>query len=266
MSELMRETYAKTARLIADEQPEYRLGGDGSDGTCDCVGLGIGALRRMGINYDGLHGSNWAARHEAVELWEIEDVRQLRIGDNVLKSREPGDAKWDLPDRYGDDPDRRDYYHMGVVVSVDPLRIVHMTSPTAKTDTVLGAWKHAFLWRQLNEQRKEENEMTVLYQAFIATKKDPLNLRATPGGRKIGEMPRGGVAEVLSEGEWAMVRYGDMIGYCDSRYLEKIETVLPGEPGPEGEPGDAAQKAVTRLICEDGRTVELVGRWRLAGD
>ena len=279
MSELMRETYAKTARLIADEQPEYRLGGDGSDGTCDCVGLGIGALRRMGIGYDGLHGSNWAARYEAVELWEIRDVRQLRIGDNVLKSREPGEAKWDLPDRYGDDPDRRDYYHMGVVISVDPLRIVHMTSPTAKTDTVLGTWKHAFLWRQLNEQRKEANEMTVLYEAFIATQKDPLNLRATPGGRKIGEMPKGGVAEVLSEGEWAMVRHGDMIGYCDSRYLEKIETVLPGEPGPEGESGELGETGVTlQVVIKDSAgnefrpvgactiDVEIVGGWRAAED
>lgn len=33
-------------------------GGDGSDGTCDCVGLGIGALRRGGVNYKSLHGTN----------------------------------------------------------------------------------------------------------------------------------------------------------------------------------------------------------------
>lgn len=51
MSETARRRYAETARAIAEETPEYRLGGDGSDGSCDCVGLGIGALRRMGIAY-----------------------------------------------------------------------------------------------------------------------------------------------------------------------------------------------------------------------
>lgn len=262
MSEDIRQEYANTVLSIAEEQPTYRLGGDGSDGTCDCVGAGIGGLRRMDIEYDGLHGSNWAARHEAVELWEIGSVAQLRVGDNVLKAYEPGDEGWNLPARYGDDPDQRDYYHFGVVTSVNPLRITHMTSPTFKTDTTLGKWKYAFLWRQLGERMKEVSALTVLYEAFIATQWDPLNLRATPGGRKIGEMAKGGVAQVLEEGEWAMVQYGDMIGYCDSRYLEKIETVLPEDALDSA----AGEKAVTMLVCADGRTIELVGNWRVAED
>lgn len=265
MGETMRQTYASAVRTIADALPEYRLGGDGSDGTCDCVGLGIGALRRMGIGYNGLHGSNWAARYEAVELWEIHDVRQLRIGDNVLKSREPGDAKWDLPDRYGDDPDQRDYYHMGVVVSVDPLRIVHMTSPTAKTDTVLGAWRHAFLWKQLAGGEAEEGtQMSAIYDARVVLSSGWLNLRAAPDAksRDIGDVPNGAIVEVLTGGEWPFIRYAGKSGYVKGCYLERIEEA---EEMPE-EPEDAAQEAVTRLICEDGRTVELVGRWRLAGD
>ena len=45
---------------IAAESPSYRLGGDGSDGTCDCVGLIIGAIRRAGGQWAGTHGSNYA--------------------------------------------------------------------------------------------------------------------------------------------------------------------------------------------------------------
>lgn len=75
-----RQAYAQKVLEIAAERPQYATGGDGSDGTCDCVGLGIGALRRGGIAYKGLHGSNWAARNEAVELWRIDQVGELRVG------------------------------------------------------------------------------------------------------------------------------------------------------------------------------------------
>lgn len=33
---------------IAAEGPSYKLGHDGSDGSCDCIGLIIGAIRRAG--------------------------------------------------------------------------------------------------------------------------------------------------------------------------------------------------------------------------
>lgn len=155
---MTREEFARNALDIAEERPRYELGGDGSDGTCDCVGLCIGALRRGGVKYKNLHGTNWAARNEAVELWKIDRVSDLRVGDTVLKAYEPGDANWNLPARYANDPDQRDYYHAGVVVSVNPLRIVHMTSPTAKTDTTLGKWRFAFLWRQLSSGNSTTQE------------------------------------------------------------------------------------------------------------
>lgn len=54
----VREQYVAKCLEIHSEQPEYQIGRDGTKGKCDCVGLGIGALRRMGIEYSGLHGSN----------------------------------------------------------------------------------------------------------------------------------------------------------------------------------------------------------------
>lgn len=38
--------YLAAVDEIAGERPEYRIGGDGSDGGCDCIGLTIGAIRR----------------------------------------------------------------------------------------------------------------------------------------------------------------------------------------------------------------------------
>lgn len=257
---MTREEYAARVLEIAEEEPEYRLGGDGSDGTCDCVGLGIGALRRGGIAYDGLHGSNWAARYEAAELREIKTAADLRIGDNVLKAYEPADPKWALPERYGDDPDQRDYYHFGVVVSVNPLRIVHMTSPTVHTDAALGRWRYAFLWRQLNGAEEK-----AMYTGKVKLNESRyLNLRNGPGTdcRVIGSVPNGSMVDVLSaSGDWLFVRYGAASGYVHGAYIGQVD-----EPQEDAEQPAEETEAYTTLIDEDGTVIVLRGRWRTAQD
>lgn len=225
---MTREAFVQNVLAIAGEKPRYRLGGDGSDGTCDCVGLCIGALRRGGITYKNLHGTNWAARHEALGLRKIDSVRDLSVGDTVLKAYEPGEDNWNLPERYADDSDQRDYYHAGVVVSVNPLRIVHMTSPTAKTDTTRGRWRYIFLWRQLSQADTTQEEIpmsSTLYKAKVCTQEDPLTLRNAPEGSKIGVLPRDAVVDVLAELDtWAYVRYENKRGYASMKYLEPCES------------------------------------------
>lgn len=137
--------FLKQVDVIKKLKPAYKQPGDGSNGTCDCIGLVIGAVRRMGLKWTGIHGSNWAARKEFVELKKINSVKNLKVGDVVLKAYEKGHSKWKLPSRYQKggayyNGDLKDYYHAGVVTSVNPLNITHMTSPTVKVDTKLGAW------------------------------------------------------------------------------------------------------------------------------
>ena len=57
-------SFLEKIREIASENPKYRSGGSGKDGTCDCIGLIIGAIRRAGGSWPGTHGSNYAARYE----------------------------------------------------------------------------------------------------------------------------------------------------------------------------------------------------------
>ena len=40
------EQFLREIRNIRALNPIYRLGGSGVDGTCDCIGLIIGAIRR----------------------------------------------------------------------------------------------------------------------------------------------------------------------------------------------------------------------------
>ena len=129
---------------IAAERPAYRLGGKAADGTCDCIGLIIGALARCGAKWPGIHGSNWAARNAVTRLLPVTGPGDLSAGDIGFKVRRPGEAGYRLPGRYAAHPDRNDYYHVGVVRAVSPLRIIHCTSPGGiKTDTRLGRWAWA---------------------------------------------------------------------------------------------------------------------------
>lgn len=135
--------YFNAINEIDSEKPTYRLGGYGADGTCDCVGMIIGGIRRCGMTYSGTHGSNWFARNEVSNLHYVVSASFLEPGDIVFKAREPGDAKYDLPSRYSGSSDKRDYYHIGIVKSVNPLDIQHMTSPTVTHDKKLGKWTYS---------------------------------------------------------------------------------------------------------------------------
>ena len=44
MKQITPEKYVEGINSIYIEQPTYRTGGDGSDGTCDCIGMVRGAL------------------------------------------------------------------------------------------------------------------------------------------------------------------------------------------------------------------------------
>ena len=137
--------FLEKVQVIKELNPAYKQPGDGSNGVCDCIGLIIGAIRRMGLKWLGIHGSNYAARYQTVNLEEIKSASDLDLGDVVYKASEKGTKKWNLPKRYYQgqpyyNGDLKDYYHVGVVTQVNPLRITHMTSPHMKVDTSIGAW------------------------------------------------------------------------------------------------------------------------------
>ena len=64
----------------------------------------------------------------------------------------------------------------------------------------------------------------MLYYARVTTKEDPLTLRNAPlSGKKIGEIPKGEIVEVMSTGDWPRIKYNGVIGYASAQYLERIE-------------------------------------------
>ena len=135
------QQFLQMVQKIKSLNPAYKQPGDGSNGVCDCIGLIIGAIRRMGLKWSGIHGSNYAARYQIVGLKKITSLSEIELGDVMLKAYEKGHSKWRLPDRYWQGHqyytgDLKDYYHAGTITSLNPIVITHMTSPSMKTLTV----------------------------------------------------------------------------------------------------------------------------------
>lgn len=211
---------------IAALDPRYRLGHAGDDGFCDCIGLIIGACERNGIKWEGVHGTNWWARHYTQGLVTVTDADELAVGDIVYKARNPGEEYYDLPSRYSKDPDRRDYYHVGVVMSVDPLVIMHCTESGSvngvTTDKKLGKWayKGKLTLIDYDAADKPAEAPVVTGEAIVtAPSGKTVNLRKSPGGSVTQRIPIGTHVEVLEVYDgWARIRV-PVEGYMMAKYL-----------------------------------------------
>ena len=191
----------------------YKLGHDGSDGYSDCIGLIVGALALGGISWPGINGTNYTARYL------VDDLRQnadLKMGDLVFKARSPGEKGYDLPPRYADSPDQLDYYHVGVVLQANPVRIVHCTAGGVRMDEKRGDWQYS-AWLRLI-QRQQSYTATV-----TAESGSTVNLRSGPGLQYeiLRQVPVGSTAAVLAEtdADWAFVAYQGTEGYMMRRFL-----------------------------------------------
>ena len=228
------EAFIAQVEAIAQASPVYRLGGDGSDGTCDCIGLVIGAIRRAGGSWTGTHGSNYAARYEMRELLPVTDAGELCLGDVVYKARTPGQAGDALPERYKKGPDQRDYYHVGVVTAVEPLEITHCTGPGIVRDTKLGKWTYRGRLEKVDYDGTEVVETMAQEAKVTAASGSTVKMRSKPSTSDglYWEVPVGAEVQVAEiTGGWAKVRYGDRTGYMMVAFLDMGGQEAPEEGG-----------------------------------
>lgn len=249
------DKFLKKVDEIQREDPAYKQPGDGSGGVCDCIGLPIGSGRRAGFPYTGIHGSNFAARNRIVDLHYIDTTDSLKRGDVVLKACDStGKVRlacnkgykthaYKLPDRYKKgnayyNGDLLDYYHDGVVYSVNPLRIKHMTSPRMKVDTNLnGGWNYAGKWAPVYNACDGKPAPTPAPipvpvpseggRAIVSAENgQPVKCRQYPstGCATWDKIPCGTEVEILEPGEtWCKVNAGHRKGwYMMASFLDVI--------------------------------------------
>lgn len=241
------KVFLTKAEEIAAEEPGYQKGHDGSDHMCDCIGLIIGAIRRAGGQWRGLHGSNYAARKETEKLVHVKSAADLVPGMVIYKAYEPGVGGYALPARYepGGDyytGDMRDYYHVGVVISTSPLRIRHMTTPRPKMDKELGKWAWA---GKLKKLAYGGSGVKVTYKAKVIG--GALNLRKEPSSSadRITQIPDGSTVTVTEEEpSWCRVEYDGKTGWCMSMFLAEIK------PEPDGGETITVSKAQLEQIYD----------------
>lgn len=204
----------------------YHQPGDGSNGECDCIGLIIGAKRLAGGKWTGLHGSNYAARSEIIDFGPA----KFFLGEIVFKCRPPGATYYDLPDRYKPggakyNGDLNDYYHVGVVTSVNPLVITHCTSPgPIARDTKKGKWCYGGRLKDVNygTQKTESvvKSMVILQGGNVTL---PINFRRSESTSSalIASIPQGSKVELVEQGEtWSKVVYDGKTGYVLSKFIQ----------------------------------------------
>jgi hypothetical protein len=255
------KAFLTNVEAIAVEAPAYRKGGTGTDGTCDCIGLIIGAIRRAGGTWNGMKGSNYAARNEVEGLEKI--GAELRVGEVVFKSHRPGESGYDtetLEGRYKSHPDRLDYYHIGVVESAAPIRIRHMSTGGPKIDTKIGKWSHHGWLRKIAKDGSEGPRVEyekVIIKGGIDTA--PIHMRSGAGtGYKIlADIPQGSEADYVGrvDDKWDQIIYRGRQGYVKSVFVQHA-----GGNGSQQDDG-AAEGTVTVDRVELERIYDTIGDW-----
>lgn len=236
-TELVTKFMAKIDQIY-NSNPKRREPGDGSDGYCDCIGLIIGAIRRLGYKWNGIHGSNYAARYETVNLKPITSQSELKVGDIVYKSVPKGHSNWSLPSRYFAggkyyNGDLRDYYHVGVVASVNPFKIKHMSSKMT-TDTKVNTY---YPWNYFGQSRILVNaaskdpaptpdpDPAIKKAIVVAQKGGTVNMRSGPSkkDRIMVQIKLGETVTIDKPGEeWAQITYNKFTGYMMAEFLDII--------------------------------------------
>lgn len=258
--------FTEKVRQIAARNPAYRTGGVGKDGTCDCIGLIMGAMYELGHKPYDMHSTNYFARYQIEDLGKI-DADAPFVGQILFRAREGGER---LNDRYKpggryDTGDTRDYYHVGVVTRTKPLEIIECTEYGKISGIVinskLGGWHAGGKLKDVLYEDFEE-EAKPMGRAIVATKSGALNIREWPDGPVIGNAPKDTVVEILYDAGdgWVEIRHGRIVGYVSADYLQPVEASAPDEP----EIGEL--RAYTTMIRSDGMSILLAGDWRVADD
>lgn len=224
---------------MASEHWSYEWGA-ASEGCVDCSGAFVYAYKVLG-GLSIAHGSNTIARRACgsmVPAWEA------KPGYAVFRWRRDGE-----PERYENDG-LDDFYHIGLMSRNGTVLNAKSTS-AGFVESPLTGWAYAapLLAVDYGEGVEDVAQDTVLYSAEVCTKNDPLTLRDSPNGTKIGKLPKGCTVDVLAERDgWMQVRYGNLLGWASGNYLSKtnfkeedvagvnIQLVIVDEAGREFRP------------------------------
>lgn len=234
----------KNAKRIKGYKQPY----SGQNGLSDCIGLIIGALELEGQKWGGIHGSNYSQRKRSKNGRFVHSASELKLGDIVYKYYKPSSPKYNLPAKYKHggayyDGDLNDYYHVGVVTSVNPLTISHCSSGGMHYDHKLGNWGYAAecsLVRYTDESQvipvEPPKDESILNKYVVDVPDDTsvnVRARATFHSNILTKLPEGTIVKVTSKiGEWSHVEYSydkTGTGYVMNKFIREGIVDVPDD-------------------------------------
>jgi hypothetical protein len=222
---LSNEKFLNSVLQNAERVTHYQSGESGAGGGCDCIGLIIGALRLAGVKWSGTHGSNYAARNEMRVMNPLKFADQLRPGHLVYKGKAPGQSGYALPSKYASHIDKTDYYHVGVVVTVNPLKIVHCTSVEGgiKWDSSIGNWNYYGELDKVGLPEGDDTRMTVKTMYVTSENGGKVKFRMNPNTNAgwYASLDVGTEVTVheYESATWYKISYGGNTGFMMKQFL-----------------------------------------------
>ena len=223
----------------------------------DCSGLFVKAFRDQGGSI--YHGSNTIYRKYCSEKGKLTNVSQLKRGMAVFK--------WNpnTPEKFNDG--LGDFQHIGLVTSVNPLRIVHASSAVGcvTTDEKLGKWAYWGWLKDVDrtdglpliptEPTEGDEDPMAEFATVIADSGSTVNMRtkAKSTAALVERVPLGARVEVLGTcGSWTKVKFGSRTGYMMTKFLIAEDDQEPDEDLTLEERVTRLEKRVAMLEAYDG--------------
>ena len=222
----------------------YVSPGTNDQNGIDCSGLYVKMYRDQGASI--YHGSNTIFHDYCSQTGILTSVNQLIPGMAVFKlkawTEEDKGNKW-----YGKEPGNLS--HIGFVVSVNPLRIIHASSASecVTTDTKIGKWKYWGYLKNVDYGDEPVDGGGNMKAIVTASNGQPVNMRVKPNraSASIMKVPVGAVVDVHMDGsEWTLISYMNNTGYMMTEFLKF-------EQDDDGGSGTSETIVVDRAVLQD---------------
>lgn len=231
----------------------YVSPGSNNASGIDCSGLFVKIYEDQGASI--YHGSNRIYRKYCSETGRINSVSDLQVGMAIFK--------WKDQKAKGYDDDLGDFVHIGLVVSVNPLKIIHASSDAGcvTTDYKIGKWK---FWGKLsavdygssgaivvrddpviNQPSTQEEDFIVAIAAVVNGNGKSVKLRNSPSTNEglYWDIADQTSVVVLKKGDnWSQVRAGGRTGYMMTKFLDF-------EPEEDFTPADSYVDENGTVVC-----------------
>lgn len=199
----------------------YASPGSNNAQGIDCSGAFVYAYRQFGQSI--YHGSNRIIRKYCHGVFAVSGTKGLRVGMAIFKGRSDLSrmkAEYKPGGRYYDPALPLDYYHMGLVTSVNPLKIVNATPPRVRVDSDPAKWCCA---AYLNAVDDTAAPPAGIGAEVTAPSGGTVNLRGAPSKSAVVRVrvPIGARVDVIerTDDTWWRVRYQKTTGYMMREFL-----------------------------------------------